>query len=164
MARWRSLVLIGGSFPQNLVGLAPDYISSITREEWRLWRALRQRANVVRRLPTFGDYGVAHPEPSEVDPRIMSPSASIRYTATDNWIVLKRRSLRVHGFEQFHEVCGVLIERPEYSGREFSWGDDYIWKCAHRQDGPGNLTTWRKVGTSHHLVFVTGDLARSGAA
>ena len=164
VARWRSLVLIGGSFPQNLVGLAPDYISSITREEWRLWRALRQRANVVRRLPTFGDYGVAHPEPSEVDPRIMSPSASIRYTATDNWIVLKRRSLRVHGFEQFHEVCGVLIERPEYSGREFSWGDDHIWKCAHRQDGPGNLTTWRKVGTSHHLVFVTGDLARSGAA
>jgi hypothetical protein len=156
---WRTLVLAAGSFPQNLAGLAADDISLVVREEWRLWRAVRQRAHVLPRVPIFGDYGIAHPEPSEVDPRIMRPSASVRYTTEEHWLIPKGRNLRAHGYEQFHDVCEVLIERPEYSGKDFSWGDDYIWRCAHRAAGTGNLTTWRKVGTSHHLVFVTEALA-----
>ncbi len=162
--RWRTLALVGGSFPQNLTGLAPDDISLVSREEWRLWRAVRQRSAVLKQMPSFGDYGISHPEPSEVDPRIMRPSASVRYTTQDHWLVPKGRNLRAHGFDQYHEVCKTLVQRPEYSGADFSWGDGYIWNCAHREDGPGNLTTWRKVGTSHHLTFVATALANGSAS
>ena len=84
----------------------------------------------------------------------MRPSASVRYTANEYWLVLKGRNLRDHGYEQFHDVCRELIEKLEYSGRSFSWGDGYIDDCANEIAGTGNLTTWRKVGTSHHLAFV----------
>ena len=83
----------------------------------------------------------------------------MRYTADGSWLVLKGRNLRDHGYEQFYDVCADLIARDEYSGREFSWGDEYIDDCANRRVGTGNLTTWRKVGTSHHLSYVLRELA-----
>lgn len=157
LRHWRTFTLAATSFPQNLVGLPPSDSSVVVREEWDLWNAvLRSRPS---RLPTFGDYGISHPEPSEVDPRVMRPSASVRYTANASWIVLKARNLRDYGYEQFHDVCRELIGMTEYSGREFSWGDGYIDDCANERVGTGNLTTWRRVGTSHHIAFVEGQLA-----
>jgi len=157
LRRWRTFTLAATSFPQNLVGLPPSDSSVVVREEWDLWNAvLRGRPS---RLPTFGDYGISHPEPSEVDPRVMRPSASVRYTADGSWIVLKARNLRDYGYEQFHDVCRDLVGMTEYSGREFSWGDGYIDDCANERVGTGNLTTWRRVGTSHHIAFVEDQLA-----
>ena len=157
--RWRSFAMTATGFPENLIGLTPSAPSSIPRLEWTLWRSVIAGGRTLPRLPVFGDYAIAHPQPSEVDPRIMRPSASIRYTTSNTWLILKGRNLRDYGYEEFHEVCRQLIRRPEYSGPEFSWGDRYIQDCAHRRTGTGNLTTWRKVGTSHHLAFVTGQLA-----
>lgn len=157
--QWRSFAMIATGFPENLVGLPQSDFSLIPRPEWTLWRNVITRARSLPRLPAFGDYAIAHPQPSEVDPRIMRPSASIRYTTSDTWLILKGRNLRDYGFEEFHEVSRQLIRRSEYSGPEFSWGDRFIQGCAYRRTGTGNLTTWRKVGTSHHLAFVTGQLA-----
>jgi hypothetical protein len=159
---WRTFTIAATSFPENLTGLPPSDCSFIPRLEWDLWRSVL--AKRPRRLPTFGDYGISHPEPSEVDPRVMRPSASVRYTANGSWLVLKGRNLRDHGYEQFHDVCGDLIEREEYTGRRFSWGDEYIADCADRLVGTGNLTTWRKVGTSHHLAFVLRELASTSGS
>jgi Beta protein len=156
---WRSFTVAGTSFPANLTGLPPSDISRIPREEWRLRCNLLGLRRKLSRTPAFGDYGICSPEPSEVDPRIMRPSASIRYTADESWIVLKERNLRDHGYQQFHGVCRTLIQQPEYSGKTFSWGDEYISDCAHEREGPGSLTTWRKVGTSHHVAFVSHQLA-----
>ena len=154
---WRTFTVAATSFPENLVGLPPSDSSFIPREEWNLWRSiLRGRPG---RSPSFADYAISHPEPSEVDPRVMRPSASVRYTTNEYWLVLKGRNLRDHGYEQFHDVCRELIVRPEYSGRPFSWGDGYIDDCANESVGTGNLTTWRKVGTSHHLAFVLRQLS-----
>lgn len=89
----------------------------------------------------------------------MRPSASIRYTCESAWLVLKGRNVRDHGYEQFHDMCRDLVQRQEYSGRHFSWGDEYIDECAARRVSKGSLTTWRKVGTSHHLAFVVGQIA-----
>lgn len=156
---WRSFTVTGTSFPQNLMGLPPEEASVIDRTEWTLWLDVLRRFRQLPRRPTFGDYAISHPEPSEVDPRIMRPSASIRYTAERSWLVLKGRNLRDNGFEQFRQVSRELIESPEYSGPRFSWGDSYIAGCASERTGTGNLTTWRKVGTSHHLTFAVRQLS-----
>ena len=84
---------------------------------------------------------------------------SIRYTIDESWLVVKGKNLRDYSFSQFYDVCRNLIARPEYCGPAFSWGDWYINECANTREGPGNLTTWRKVGTSHHLAFVASQIA-----
>ncbi len=156
--RWRSFTLAATAFPEDLMGLPPSAASHVPRVKWILWRSLLAGTHPPR-LPAFGDYGVAHVQPSEVDPRLMRPSASIRYTSREDWLVLKGRNLRDHGFAQFHDVSRQLLARPEYANPEFSWGDWYINECANRCVRSGNLTTWRKVGTSHHLAFVTRQIA-----
>ncbi|MGA2182558.1 MAG: beta family protein [Bryobacteraceae bacterium] len=159
LGEWRSFTIAVTSFPQNLTGLPSSDLSLIPRQEWILRTGLVRERNRLARMPTFGDYAISHPEPAEVDPRVMRPSASVRYTCDAAWLILKARNLRDYGFEQFHEVCRVLVQRTEYSGRRFSWGDGYIDDCAARRVGTGNLTTWRKVGTSHHLAFAVRQLA-----
>lgn len=141
------------------MGLPPSDSSWIPRQEWTLWLDVVQSADVLARIPAFGDYAISHTEPPEVDPRIMRPSASIRYTCESAWLVLKGRNVRDHGYEQFHDMCRDLVQRTEYSGRQFSWGDEYIDECAARRVSKGSLTTWRNVGTSHHLAFVVRQLA-----
>lgn len=159
LSQWRTFTLAATSFPQSLIGLPPSDASWIPRQEWTLWRDIVRSGDQLARIPTFGDYAISHTEPPEVDPRIMRPSASIRYTCETAWLVLKGRNLRDYGFAQFHDLCRDLIERQEYSGRQFSWGDEYIDDCAAERVGRGNLTTWRKVGTSQHLVFVADQIA-----
>ena len=156
---WRTFTLAATSFPPNLTGLPASDVSCLPRQDWILWTELSRQNRSIPRLPTFGDYAISHPEPAEVDPRVMRPSASIRYTCDAAWLILKARNLRDHGYEQFHEVCRVLVQRPEYCGRQFSWGDQYIDDCAAERVGTGNLTTWRKVGTSHHLAFAVDQVA-----
>jgi hypothetical protein len=155
--QWRSFTVAATSFPENLIGLPPSDCSVVPRQEWGLWRDILAARSF--RLPTFGDYAISHPEHAEVDYRVMRPSASVRYTSDGSWLVLKARNLRDHGYGQFHDVCRDLIDRAEYRGSHFSWGDKYIEDCANEIVGTGNLTTWRKVGTSHHLAFVLRQVA-----
>jgi hypothetical protein len=145
---------------------APVIDSTLPRREWELWKTLQRRPGILPRHDLiFGDYAITHPVPKELDPRTMRMSASIRYTTRDNWLVVKGRNVRQYGFEQYFELCKELVQRPEYEGRDFSWGDKYISDCADGMTGPGNATTWRKVGTNHHLTRVMREIAnlRRGA-
>jgi Beta protein len=164
LRQWRTFTIAATSFPQNLTGLPASNTSSVPRQEWTLWTNVVRSGKQLERIPTFGDYAISHPEPSEVDPRVMRPSASIRYTCDSTWLVAKARNLRDHGYAQFPEVCRELIQRVEYTGPQFSWGDRYIDDCAAGRVGTGNLTTWRKVGTSHHLAFAVHQLANRSAS
>lgn len=158
LKKWRSFMLGATGFPVDLMGLPPSQISTLRRLEWGLWRRVIIDPSVSR-PPTFADYVIAHPQPPEVDPRIMRPSASIRYTTGDNWLILKGKNLKDHGYRQFHDVSKDLVNSPAYSGPQFSWGDQYINDCARRRVSSGNLTTWRMVGTSHHIALVTQQIA-----
>lgn len=157
--QWRSQILAASSFPSDLSDVDAATVRHLPRREWELWMSLQRRP---KQLPTpfvFGDYAIAHPVPTELDPRTMRMSASIRYTANDSWLVVKGRNVRQYGFEQYFELCRTLVARPEYSGRAFSWGDRFIDDCAFERSGPGNATTWRKVGTNHHITLVARALA-----
>ncbi|MDX6699475.1 MAG: hypothetical protein QOE65_2872 [Solirubrobacteraceae bacterium] len=156
---WRSLTLVASSFPLDLSGFQRETIGSTPRAEWQMWRALHARRHRLDRLPTFGDYAISHPAPREVDPRIIQRSASIRYTVDEDFLIAKGRSVRLHGAEQQHDLAATLAERPEYHGESFSAGDRHIAACARRETGPGNAMTWRRVGTSQHLAYVTSQIA-----
>lgn len=163
---WRRIILAAASFPGDLSDVNAATTTTLPRHEWDLWKTLQRRPNLLPRSELiFGDYAISHPVPKELDPRTMRMSANIRYTTQDNWLVVKGRNVRQYGFSQYFELCKTLVERPEYSGSEFSWGDNYIAECAVGLMGPGNATTWRKVGVNHHLTLVVREIAnlRRGA-
>jgi hypothetical protein len=164
ITEWRSLTLSASAFPLDLSAVEADSVTPLPRAEWTVWRALHERADRLERMPTFGDYGISHPAPREVDPRIIQRSASIRYTEADDFIVAKGRSIRQHGADQHYDLAAQLVERPDFHGEDFSWGDAYIAARSRREPGPGNGMTWRKAGTSQHLAFVTSQLASLRAA
>jgi Beta protein len=157
---WRRIILAAASFPEDLSDVEAATTTLLPRYEWNLWQALLRKPNgLPRRDLIYGDYAVSNPVSKVLDPRTMAMSANIRYTTRDKWLVVKGRSVRQHGFSQYFELCESLVARQEYSGRNFSWGDSYIDDCALAMKGPGNATTWRKVGVNHHLTLVAKQLA-----
>jgi hypothetical protein len=153
-------ILASSAFPENLSGIARDSTVRVPRADWMLWNAVVQRIGGGQRIPSYSDYAVAHPELPSIDPRMMSPSAGIRYTVNEDWLVVKGRGLRTEaGFAQFRDLSRRLVEHPEFDEVADCWGDWFIRQCAEGKGATGNLTTWRKAGTNCHLCKVIDQLA-----
>lgn len=158
LANGRSLTLAGTSFPASM-GLIKTRIKEINRSEWLTYKAVCAALPAAVRRPIFGDYAIAGPERVSIDMRLVKPAASVRYASHDIWLVAKGSNVRDNGFEQFRVLCKELAESKFYLGREFSKGSEHIYDCAFAGASTGNLTTWRWVGTNHHMTKVLDDLA-----
>lgn len=153
---WRSLIITGSSFPADI---QTDTSETYHRAEWSVWNRLLKEPPA--RIPTFSDYAIERPEPlsPDIDPRFLKVSPQLRYTTEGDWFILKARSAKKFGYQQFNQICRELISSPAYQGEDFSAGDKYIKLCAQDEEGPGNATTWRRVGFSHHMEFVAKQIA-----
>ncbi len=159
---WRSLTLGIGAFPaQPSAFIKAGDSGPLPRRDWALWRELiALRDPSLPRKPSFGDYGITHPDWLQYDPLKMTRTASIRYTIDRDWLVLRGRSLEKPGaFTQFHSLSRDLKDRKEFAGTDHCWGDQEIQDCSSRRERPGSLTTWRAIGTRHHLCVVDRALA-----
>ena len=159
--KWRTFTIIGASFPETMGGIQLG-ITNCPRYEWQLYKRIVANFKEVNlRLPTFGDYTISHPKFSEFDMRKVKPSVKIRYATDNNWYIVKGHNIRDKRFgknKQYHNLSKKIIESQYYCGSEFSWGDEYIQKCANGGK-PGSLTTWVTVDTNHHIEKVTRDIA-----
>jgi len=157
--QWRSFALIGTSFPRSMAEV-PRGLSIRRRNEWLLYTSLiRSLRDSSTRIPTFGDYGINHPDIIRLDMRHVKPNASVRYTIDDAYLIVKGLNVRDHKFQQYRDLCGEVVMSKHYCGEEFSEGDKYINDCAHGAASTGRLTTWRWVGTNHHLEKVARDIS-----
>ena len=160
LENWRSFGMVGTSFPQSLSGLNHG-TTFIPRNEWRLYKLLVTRLNKLGgRIPSFGDYAINHPDVLSIDPRLIKPNASIRYTINDKWLIAKGQNVRDHGYDQFRDLSNLILNSEHYCGQNYSEGDNFIFKCAAGKERTGNLTTWRRVGTNHHIEMVVRDVAK----
>lgn len=154
----RSLVLASTAFPSSLGGIAVPG-DTLPRHEWLLYKAVIEAAEEGMRLPAFGDYAIAPPELVTGDMRLLKPSASVRYAIDDAWILRKGPNVRDNGFGQYQGLCDDVAKDPRFLGKAFSTGSAYIFDCGAGAESTGNLTTWRWVGTNHHMAKVVHDLA-----
>jgi hypothetical protein len=156
---WRNIVLTGTSMPSMLGGVIDEgTIGSLDRQEWRLWTELNSR--VVTRMPTFGDFAVQHPYPPHEDGG-PGMRCNIRYTVDDAFRIARGAGpAHQAGKEQYRLLAQHLCSFADNQGRTYSWGDRTLDDVANRGGDPGWHTTWRGVGTSHHLQFVTDQLTR----
>lgn len=158
---YRTLTLLTGSAPQNMTNV-PNGVSLVPRSDWALWQAVR--AAGPARQPAYGDYTAVPADQEEIDPRIMTSSANIRYAAEDDWIIARGRSLRSprYGkFSQYNSLSKQLTEHEQYEGNGFSWGDNFIDACA--DGGPtGSLMTWKKVAVNRHIAVAGRQISNLG--
>ncbi|HVZ15951.1 MAG TPA: hypothetical protein VG897_02455, partial [Terriglobales bacterium] len=153
-----AVALAGGAFPYFLTGI-PQGQTKIQRLEWLVWRDLTQVADLAGLR--FGDYPVTNPRPLEaIDPRKVSASAAIRYAREDYWLLLKAGVARKHGYNQYNTLSKLLITDSCYSGKTFSYGDERYHYHAQPDATSGNLWTWRRDATSHHLVLTAREIAK----
>jgi hypothetical protein len=159
---WRSLIFSASSMPQSLgADVGSGTVGEIERIEYRVWAGLVARR--LKRAPIFGDYGIVHPELTYIDRKMVNASATIKYTLSKHWLIVRGRSLRQspEGFNQFYRLSRTLAKMKDFMGASYSWGDEEIQKRANQKGTTGNLTTWISVATNHHLTFVASQVSGS---
>ncbi len=160
--KWRTFTLLSTSFPETMSSIK-EGTEVVPRYEWQLYKKLMNSfSKSGLRLLSFGDYAISHPKVFDVDPKVMKPSATIRYTIDDGWFIVKGKKVRdkkLTNYKQYRKLCKQVLVSDYYCEPDFSWGDNYIQECANGTVKTGNLSTWRQVGTSHHVEKVIRDVA-----
>lgn len=158
LKEWRTFTVAGGAFPPDLTQFANPNRYDIPRLDWTNWISTR---NYLKRKPSFSDYTIQCPIYKEpvLD---ANPSASLRYTLRDKWIIMKGRALRPSGikkkkspgFGQYPAQARLLSNQPEFFGKDFSEGDSYIAEKGKdlNTKATGNPMTWLRAGINHHLA------------
>ncbi|WP_418117036.1 beta family protein [Variovorax sp. 350MFTsu5.1] len=158
---WRTLTLVGTSFPRALGADQYRPHGRTPRSEWLAYKELVRQLAASARKPTFGDYATSSPNTGELDPRMVDPNAKIKYTLSDEWIVHVGKQVKRFGRGQYQAMCqGIINANPPYfTGPGYSWGDAYIHGCALGSEGTGGPSTWPSVATNHHVTKAVRDVA-----
>jgi hypothetical protein len=154
---WRQVVVAAGAFPADLSTVGPWTIGEPIRYDAALYDRLRQRKRIDR-VPVFGDYAIAHP--LLANGPAFPPAPQLRYTVADRWLTLKGSRNDPRGHEQFYEICATIARHPEFVGPALGRADARI--ADPTRHGPGNGSTWRQIGTTHHLDYVVQRLTSLG--
>ena len=148
--------VIASSMPKDVGSVPKKGTKSFYRQEMPIW--LNVAAGVPSERIAFGDYGIVHPNFSD---KIIATNANakIRYTKGLHHHVFRGYNLKEGlKYKQYHELARRVVDSSVYIGRDHSFGDEYVWRCANMEVGSGNLGTWVEVDMNHHLVYVAAQL------
>ncbi|MCM2674070.1 beta family protein [Alkalicoccobacillus plakortidis] len=157
---WNSFSLITTSIPEDLSEIKTGETGTLNRCEWTIYKSIIKR-NLTRH-PNFGDYNIQNPEYKQLNPKFIQQAAAIRYTTCENYLIVRGYSVRSekHGkWKQMQGLSEQIVNHDDYSGPNYSFGDEYIYKCHLGEVGTGNAMTWRTIGTNHHLTLVIKELS-----
>ncbi|MFA6294888.1 MAG: beta family protein [Candidatus Paceibacterota bacterium] len=167
LKKWRSFIFSSGSFPVDLSECKLDEENLIPRTDWVSWVKQTNTKGVIRK-PTFSDYTIQHPIYKE-STQFFHPTSSLKYTLSDNWLIMKGKKQK---FEDYLAHAKTLVSDPRFSGKEFSFGDNFISEKADHFDkyiseknkgvdikGTGSTETWLKAAINHHLVLVANQVS-----
>lgn len=158
--KFRRVILSCNSFPKSL-DIEKYKLELIPRLESKVFnRSIKAFSQKGVKL-IYSDYAVNHWSFFEFIPG-MQPSFNIRYTVDDYYVCYKGDTVKRGGLniDKVIEGCNKLISSAYYKGQSFSWGDNEIFeKAMGVTTKPGSLTTWRAIGTSHHIRFMVDHLS-----
>ncbi|MBF8964059.1 beta family protein [Pontibacter sp. FD36] len=155
-----TIVLAAGAFPGSLAGMEPWQFKYIQRRDWTIFTKVVSVVDGIR----YGDYAINTAERQEGSG--FSGPSNIRYSMEGYFAIIKAIKPDVEEEdestkEQHRKLSELLIEESFYQGSDFSWGDKHIFNCYQGSlNKTGNNTTWRAVGTNHHIVHVLDALSK----
>ena len=155
---WRGFAVISGAFPQDLIEFELGY-NKTERIDWNNWVDPKTFDKLLRK-PAFGDYTIQCPTYKE-PPRISFPSASIRYTANTEFVIMRGQGGPKKETKQYLANAQLLAGLQEFDGANFSYGDAYIAEKAKdlSSSQTGSPTTWLVAGINHHLAKAVSQIA-----
>lgn len=159
LSEWKSFTLTGSAFPSSKS--IKEGMSEFDRNDWKFFNKLSGiiKDKDYRRDINFGDYSIVNPGYFEFDPRFMKPSANIKYTLDDKWVITKGKKLgAAKDYAQYKALASNIANADFYLGENFSDGDLYIANCAAGIVGTGQPRTWVWVGHNHHITKTASDL------
>ena len=151
---WRSVYYAATSFPESVSDLEgyeeiEDGVFRIItpRVELETYQALLE-AGFQRQLG-FSDSSVCFGEFSAEAPPAFRPTANLRYTRGELFIILK--GVHENGNEDMIRLCQALLTMPEYRGPAYSVGDNSIERCATTEANYGQSQQWRRWDHNHNF-------------
>lgn len=162
LAAFRNFVLVGTAIPPSMADISKDG-GDLKRHDWLFYQLLMSKLPPGVRHPNYGDYTIVHPAFVVMDMRKRKPAGKVVYATGKTWHVEKGGAF-LEDREQMHDHCDEIANAAYFKGAGFSWGDDYIAKCAVRAASPSNQTQWKKVAINHHIMQVLDDLSKFAAA
>jgi hypothetical protein len=152
---WAQVVFQGTNYPDKNPA-EPGGTQQVLRNEWRAWCKAVSFDPLTAEHMIFGDYAA--------DCATMSFGGSgrrairhYRYATPQAWIV-ERGSNEGTDALAMRDVCCRIVNSKDFAGRHFSSADDFIFRTAFNEAGPGTAKQWRAVNTTHHITRVVADI------
>lgn len=145
LTEWAAVVLVSGAFEPVLTPTS----TVIPRTDLENWQRVSATADVDL---VFGDYGTL--EAAYQEPVSFPPAAKLAYTEPGGWFYVRGRSVLQEGNEQIFELAQRITQRPDWRGRAFSWGDEWIDDRAANRGSAGNAGMWIRAALVHHITHV----------
>jgi T4 beta protein len=145
---WRSLTLASGAFPSDPRIYSPSTHHGLPRLDWRFWSLLRQQG--LLRVPSFADYGPAHPRFS-VRRASHNHGANRWYTSDAHWYLLHRHAKTKQNIQ---DSCRQFIESPIYEKADSSYGNNQILLCGTGEITINSAAEWSRICYNRHFEKV----------
>ena len=146
---WSSLTIAASGMPQTLSELVkPGERGVIKRSEFETFKIVLSNGNKLKRTPDYGDYTIVHPVHLPIKPKAMNFAPSIRYTTSDEWVILRGISAKKHPqkMKQYYALSEELIQHDDFQGSDFCYGDREITRISNSIGSPGTLKIWVSIG------------------
>ncbi len=140
---WRSISVSAAGYPPVNPAGGLDHPVEVVRYDYLFWLALRQESPVEVQFSDFGidseKFGLKF---------VGNSSTTLKYTTEAHWLFFRARDS-----ENFQSLCRRLLDRSEFRGEAFSWGDAYFVEKSESK-APGQTWERRKAMLVHHLTEV----------
>jgi hypothetical protein len=144
---FRNIVVSGTSVPEQLNKRTQGKIVRVPRVELPVWiQVIGTFAEPVS--IGFSDCGVIGAYYAPPGKPVNAPSRSRYTTATEH---VFRRANR----NEYSAICRDLLNTKDFSGPNFSRGDQQMSRSGNGHTGPGNPGMWVSNDTNHHLELVS---------
>lgn len=155
----RNFALIATAIPETFSKVARG-TDRITRHDWLFYKRLLETLPTTIRQPNFGDHTIVHPKFVAKDMRKIKAAGKVVYATKDAWVTRKGGAFRDKPEQMYDHCAEITVDTAfAYRGSTFSYGDDYIAKCATKAESSSTLSRWKDVGINHHITTVVDDLA-----
>lgn len=156
VSAYRRVIIASCSFPKDVSNLQSNVVNECIRHEATIHDISLKLKKTFSFNYVYGDYGPMNL--NEVAFVIgMIPNFKIKYSSSDKYLIVKGISLKKGGLDLVNVAtcCRQLMNHPQYSGANFSFGDKAISDIANGiQTKTGNLTNWVGYTFNHHITLI----------
>lgn len=156
-AEYENIIVTSSSFPIDMTRLEADKVHRLSRYEWKLWELLKVQDGLPKNL-RYGDYGTKYP--IHRDGGFLG-SCSVKYTTPEIYLIYRGHKPNDHpeGNGQYVLHAKKLVKTKEYSGSDFSWGDEKVEFFAgqnlkDKKAKKGSARSWVEISQNHHTSLM----------